>query len=180
MSTRVADDTDQSNSVATMAASLATDIDDPLERVQAIYESTQLGKELTEAVRARTIQSIGEVAPPLLLGLASRAAWASNISSRIPVTQNVVVSNVPGPPFPIYMCGARVSGIYAASVLLFFAGLNVTVLSYMDRLDFGFTTDPDLVDDPWDIADGIPVALAELMEAAELGKPTPVHDPFDV
>jgi WS/DGAT/MGAT family acyltransferase len=180
VSTRVADDTDQTNQVATMAASLATDIDDPLERVQAIYESTQAGKELTEAVRARKIQSIGEVAPPLLLGLASRAAWASNISSRIPVTQNVVVSNVPGPPFPIYMCGARVSGIYAASVLLFFAGLNVTVLSYMDRLDFGFTTDPDLVDDPWDIADGIPAALAELMEAAELGKPTPVHDPFDV
>ena len=180
VSTRVADDVDQTNQVATLAATLATDIDDPLERVKAIYESTQAAKELTEAVRARKIQSIGEVAPPLLIGLASRAAWASNLSSRLPVTQNVVVSNVPGPPIPIYMCGARVSGIYAASVLLFFAGLNITVLSYMDRLDFGLTTDPDLVEDPWDIADGIPTALAELMDAAGLGKPTPVHDPFDV
>ena len=180
VSTRVADDTDQTNQVATMACSLATNVDDPIERVKAIYESTQAGKELTQAVRARKIQSIGEVAPPLLIGLASRAAWASNLSSRLPVTQNVVVSNVPGPPFPIYMCGAKVSGLYAASVLLFFAGLNITVLSYIDRVDFGLTTDPDLVPDSWDIADGIPEALAELMEAAGLGKPTPVHDPFDV
>ena len=71
------------------------------------------------------------------------------------------------------------SGIYAASVLLAFAGLNITLMSYIDRLDFGLTSDPDLLEDPWEIADGIQDALAELMEAAGLGKPTPVHDPFD-
>ena len=92
---------------------------------------------------------------------------------------NVVVSNVPGPPFPIYSCGAKVSGIYAASVLLFYAGLNITLFSYIDRLDFGLTSDPDLLEDPWEIADGLKDALAELMDAAGLGKPTPVHDPFD-
>lgn len=179
VSTRVADDTDQTNRVATMAATLATNIEDPLERLEAIHASTQSAKELTEAVRARSIQSVGEVAPPILIGLASRAAWASNLSDRIPVVANVVVSNVPGPPFPIYTCGARVSGIYAASVLLFYAGLNITLMSYMDRVDFGLTSDPDLLKDPWDIADGIKDALVELMEATGLGKPTPVHDPFD-
>ena len=92
---------------------------------------------------------------------------------------NVVVSNVPGPPFPIYSCGAQVSGIYAASVLLFYAGLNITLFSYMGRLDFGLTSDPDLLEDPWEIADGLKDALAELMDAAGLGKPTLVHDPFD-
>jgi WS/DGAT/MGAT family acyltransferase len=179
VSTRVADDTDQSNKVATMGASLATNVEDPLERLATIYASTQSAKELTEAVRARKIQSVGEVAPPLLLNLASRAAWAANLTDRIPVVANVVVSNVPGPPFPIYSCGAKVSGIYAASVLIFYAGLNITLMSYIDRLDFGLTSDPDLLEDPWEIADGIKDALAELMEAAELGKPTPVHDPFD-
>ncbi len=179
VSTRVADDTDQTNKVATMSASLATDVDDPVERLKAIYASTQSAKELTQAIRARKIQSVGEVAPPLLLGLASRAAWASNITDRVPRVANVVVSNVPGPPFPIYACGARVSGIYAASVLLAFAGLNVTLFSYIDRVDFGLTSDPDLLEDPWGIADGIKDALAELMEALDLGKPTPVHDPFD-
>ena len=180
VSTRIADDADQTNKVATMSATLATNVEDPLERVRLIYESTQSAKELTEAVRARQIQSLGEIAPPLLIGLASRALWATDITSRMPVVANTVVSNVPGPPFPIYMCGAKVSGIYAASVLLAFAGLNVTVLSYVDRLDFGLTTDPDMVEDPWDIADSIQDALVELMDAADLGKPTPVHDPFDV
>jgi diacylglycerol O-acyltransferase / wax synthase len=180
VSTRMADDADQSNQVASMAALLGTDVDDPAERIQTIYRSTQSAKELTEAVRARKIQSVGEVAPPLLIGLASRAAWASNISGRLPVVQNVIVSNIPGPPFPLYMCGARITGLYAASVLVFFAGLNVTVMSYMDRVDFGLTVDPDLVDDQWGIADGIKDALVELMEAADLGKPAPVHDPFDV
>lgn len=179
VSTRLADDHDQTNKVATMSATLATDIDDPIERMQAIYASTQSAKELTEAIRARKIQSVGEVAPPLLLNLASRAVWASNITDRVPRVANVVVSNVPGPPFPIYSCGAKVSGIYAASVLLAFAGLNITLFSYIDRLDFGLTSDPDLLEDPWEIADGIKDALVELMEAAGLGKPTPVHDPFD-
>ena len=76
VSTRLADDNDQTNKVATMAATLATDIDDPLERIRAIHASTQSAKELTEAVRKRRIQSVGEVAPPLLIGLASRAAWS--------------------------------------------------------------------------------------------------------
>jgi diacylglycerol O-acyltransferase / wax synthase len=179
VSTRVADDADQTNKVATMGATLATDVDDPAERLRIIHASTQSAKVLTEAIRARRIQSVGEVAPPLLLGLASRAAWATNITDRVPRVANVVVSNVPGPPFPLYSCGAQVSGIYAASVLLAFAGLNVTLFSYMDRVDFGLTSDPDLLDDPWEIADGIKHALAELMAALDLGKPTPVHDPFD-
>jgi hypothetical protein len=48
----------------------------------------------------------------------------------------------------------------------------------MDRVDFGITADPDLVDDPWEFADGIAAALAELMHAAGLGAPTPVEDAF--
>jgi len=72
-----------------------------------------------------------------------------------------------------------VTGIYAASELLAYMGLNITVLSYMDRVDFGLTSDPDLVSDLWEISDGIPDALAELMEASGIGKPTEVHDSFD-
>ena len=59
-------------------------------------------------------------------------------------------------------------------------GLNFTVMSYEDRVDFGITTDPDLVPDPWAIADCVRAALAELFDALKLGSPTEVHDPFDV
>lgn len=180
VSTRVADDTEQTNQVATMAASLATDVEDPVERLKTIYANTQSAKAMTEAVLARKIQSVGEVAPPLLLNIASRAVWASNVARRMPVAQNVIVSNIPGPPIPLYSAGAKVKGIYAASVLMLNVGLNFTVMSYEDRVDFGITTDPDLVPDPWAIADCVRAALAELFEALKLGSPTEVHDPFDV
>ena len=180
LSTRVADDAEQTNQVANMSASLATDIDDPVERLKTIYANTQSAKAMTEAIRARKIQSVGEVAPPLFFNIASRAVWASNITRRMPVVMNVIVSNVPGPPIPLYSAGAKVRGIYAASVLMFNAGMNFTVMSYEDRLDFGITVDPDLVPDPWAVADALKAALAELFEALKLGSPTEVHDPFDV
>jgi WS/DGAT/MGAT family acyltransferase len=178
VSTKVGDADDRGNQVASMNASLATDVDDPVERVAAIRSGTQSAKAMTEAVRARQIQSVGEVAPPILINVASRALWATNLFSRLPAAMHVTVSNVPGPPFPLYACGARVSGIYAASVLMANMALNVTCLSYIDRIDFGITVDPDIVEDPWAFADGIPRALAELMEGADLGPPTEVQDPF--
>ena len=179
ISTRVGDDRDQTNQVASMMVPIATNVADPVERVRAIYESSQSGKAMTEAVRARRIQSLGEVAPPLLFNVASRAVWAAKLSGRAPAIGNVVISNVPGPPFDLYTGGARVVGIYSASVIIFNLGLNITVMSYGDRVDFGITVDPDLVPDPWDIAEGIGVALAELLRATDLGDPTPVHDAFE-
>ena len=179
LSTRIGGEKEEGNKVAIMSASLATDIDDPVQRLRAIHQSTLSAKELTEAIRAHEIRSVGEVAPPLLVGLASRAAWAAHIERRAPVVQNVLVANVPGPPMPLYLCGAKVTGIYAASELLAYMGLNITVISYVDRVDFGLTSDPDLVSDLWEISDGIPDALAELMEATGLGKPTEIQDSFD-
>jgi hypothetical protein len=72
---------------------------------------------------------------------------------------NVAGSNVPGPP-TLYIAGARVERIYPMSLLLPKSGLNVTVFSYCGQVDFGFTVDPDLVPDPWSLADGIPTASA--------------------
>lgn len=179
VSTRAPGDTGEGNHVAIMSVSLATHIDDPVERLRVIHRSTLSAKELTKAVRAHGIKSIGEVAPPFLVDMASRAAWATDIGRHAPVIQNVVVSNVPGPSTALYICGCQVTGLYAGSVLIANGGLNVTLLSYIDRLDFGVTADADLVDDPWGISDGIPDALAELMDATDLGKPARVLDPFD-
>jgi diacylglycerol O-acyltransferase len=91
---------------------------------------------------------------------------------------NTLVSNVPGPPVPIYASGARVLGIYPCSIILEGMGVNTTVMSYCDRVDFGIHVDPDLVPNPWAIADAVPDALRELMKESNLGEPTPVEDPF--
>ena len=81
---------------------------------------------------------------------------------------------------PLYLAGARLAGIFSASVLLDQMGLNITLFTFGDRVDFGVHVDPDLVADPWAIADAIPAALAELMAVAGLGEPTPVEDAFGI
>ena len=74
------------------------------------------------------------------------------------------------------MAGAKVTGIYSASVVMMKMGVNFTVLSGDGRLDFGITVDPELVPDPWLIADAIHPSLEELMAASGVGPPRPVID----
>ena len=178
VSTRAEGDTTFDNQITNMFVSLATDMEDPVERLQAINRSTTSAKAMTKALGARQIQSLGEVASPLILGTAIRAVYRTQLMAKSPVRVNTLVSNVPGPPVPLYMCGAKVVGIYPSSVILEGMGVNITVFSYLDRIDFGIHVDPDLVPDPWVMADGVTEALTELMLASDLGSPTPVHDPF--
>ena len=100
------------------------------------------------------------------------------IMAKSPVRINTLVSNVPGPQVPLYMCGAKVVGIYPSSVILEGMGVNITVFSYLDRIDFGIHVDPDLVPDPWVMASGVTEALTELMLVSDLGSPTGVDAPF--
>jgi len=178
LSTRAPDDDGADNQIAIMAVSLATNVEDPGDRLMTIHASSQGAKEMTGAVRATEIPSMGTVAPPVVLHTVIEAAVRSGLTSRAPTIMNTLVSNVPGPPFPLYMAGARVTGIFSTSIIVETMGLNVTVFSYMDRIDFGVHVDPDLVPEPWIIARAVPNALAELMAAAGLGEPTPVEDPL--
>ncbi len=178
ISTRSEDDDEMDNKIANMSVSLSTDIDDPVERLLQIHRNSSASKEMTQAMRARRIQSIGETAPPLMLNLAVRAMHQTRAVAAIPTVMNAVVSNVPGPPFPLYFAGAEITGMFPGSVILEAMGLNVTVLSYIDRIDIGLTADPELVPDLWDMADLMPVAMDELMQASGLGPATEVVDAF--
>jgi WS/DGAT/MGAT family acyltransferase len=178
VSTRAEGDTAQDNQITNMFVSLATDVEDAVDRLLAIRTSSRSAKAMTAAVRARQIQSLGEVVSPLIIGTTIRTIYRTGLMTRMPMRINTLVSNVPGPPFPLYMCGAKVTGIFPSSIILEGVGLNVTVFSYEDRIDFGFHVDPDLVPDPWTIAEAVPEALGDLMTASSLGPPKPVEDPF--
>jgi hypothetical protein len=129
-------------------------------------------------MRASPLGSLAETAPPFMIAGLLRLAYESHVLGYIPGMMNTIVSNVPGPPMELYMARARVTGMYSASVLLDQMGINITLYTFGDRVDFGIHVDPDLVEDPWAIADAIPLALAEMMHTAGLGEPTPVEDPF--
>jgi diacylglycerol O-acyltransferase / wax synthase len=169
ISTRELDDKELGNKIANMFVGLPTEIEDPVERLQTIHANTMSAKEMTKAVRAKRIQAIAETAPPALINLAFRTMFSAQLDSRMRMSANALVSNVPGPPVPLYSKGARVRAIYPFGPLMLGLGLNITVMSYLDSVDFGLQVDPELVPDPWQITAHIPDALQELTKAAGSG-----------
>jgi len=97
--------------------------------------------------------------------LAARMYTRNNLARFAPPASNVVISNVPGPDFPLYIAGGLVEAIYPMGPLLMGMSLNITVFSYRGHVDFGFMACPTAVPDPFLIADRVEPALAAL-EAA--------------
>jgi hypothetical protein len=83
--------------------------------------------------------------------------------TRPPV--NLVISNVPGPRNPLFLAGAQLQANYPVSVVVDGLGLNITVMSYRDHLDFGIVADREQVDDVWSMMEGLRAALTELERA---------------
>jgi WS/DGAT/MGAT family acyltransferase len=155
------------NRVSAMFVHLRTDVVDVGDRLRAIARTTRGAKEDHNAIGAKFLQNWAEHAAPTTFALATRLYSRLNIADRHPPIYNVVVSNVPGPDFPLYLDGARLVATYPMGPVMEGAGLNVTVLSYLDNVDFGFLAGAELVPDVWDLADHIDDAMAELLAAAE-------------
>ncbi len=166
------DDGEGSNRVSALFTSLATQLDDPIERLEAIRTTTKGAKEEHNAVGASMLQDWAEFAGPNLFNLASRLYSGMNLAGSHRPVHNMIVSNVPGPPFPLYFAGAEAVACYPMGPVMEGCGLNVTVFSYIDSIDIGFMVDKELIPDVWTMADAVEPALAELAAAAGMTKPT--------
>ena len=162
----------QGNKVSAMFTSLATDIDDVGERLAAISASTMGAKEDHNAIGARTLTDWAEWAAPRTFGLAARLYSSMGLANSHRPIHNLVISNVPGPPFPLYLAGAEMVAAYPMGPIMDGAGLNITVMSYRDSVDIGFLADADLVGDIWDLAAAVQPAFEELKQLAGVVDPT--------
>ncbi len=134
VSIRPAGGASSGNAISTMLATLATDIEDPVERLKAIHESTSRGKQqLQKMTRSEIMNYTVLVMAPFSVG------QLVGIGTRGRPMFNTVVSNVPGPKKPLYFNGARLEELYPVSLLFSGQALNITVTSYVDKLDFAFT-----------------------------------------
>ena len=86
---------------------------------------------------------------------------------------NLMISNVPGPSAPVYLAGARQRAQFPISGVKDGIGLNITVFSYQDSLEFGIVVDREQVDDPWPIFDALRAGLRELRDLANVPLRTP-------
>ena len=150
------------NRILLMTAPLHTEIEDPTRRLHATHESLIEMKERHRALPAELLQDANQFIPPALFSRAARLTFSLGASRASRPAWNLVISNVPGPQFPLYLAGARLEAHHPISVITDGMGLNITVMSYCGHLDFGIVADREQMPDVWSLMSWLTDALEEL------------------
>jgi WS/DGAT/MGAT family acyltransferase len=147
------------NRVAAMMAPLPVGEPDPVARLTQIAGEMQHLKDGGQAVGAQRLTELSGFAPPTIMSQASRLAARQRFF-------NLVVTNVPGPQFPLYLLGSEMIDLFPMVPLAPNQGLGVAIMSYNGRINFGLVGDYDLMYDLDELADDFGHALGELADAA--------------
>lgn len=151
------------NQVAAMTVRLGTEVEDSLERLQYVHDAAQSSKEMTNAIGAKLMTDFSQFIPSTTAALATRLytefAMAENVSQAF----NCVVTNVPGPQFPLYMAGARLVTQYGLGPIFDGMGVIFPVFSYGGQITVSFNSCRKVVPDPDAFAGYIQETFDELI-----------------
>ncbi|WP_406674489.1 wax ester/triacylglycerol synthase family O-acyltransferase [Nonomuraea sp. N2-4H] len=151
------------NQISAMMAPVPTNVPDPLERLRVMGAVMSRAKRRFALAPATWPSELCSLLPAPVTSLATPAVFRLAGMAFPPV--NLIVSNVPGPQFPLYLCGGRVLSYYPLSVLSDVSGgLTITCFSYDGMLDFGIVACPERVDDVWSLLAHLRTALDELSD----------------
>ena len=156
---------DGANKVSALFAKLGTDVEDPLERLDDLSSANRHAKEHHNAISADSLQDWAEFAAPRTFGLAVRAYAGLRLAERHPVVHNLVISNVPGPPIPLYFTGAKIEALYPLGPVFHGAGVNITVASNHGHMHVGIIACRESMPDVDDLVRRFPVELDRLSSA---------------
>lgn len=155
------------NQLGGVLVSLATDVDDPAERLHRVNAATSQAKELQAGVTGLLMTDWAEFATPLIANRAFRLIARTRLRERMPPLWNVSISNIPGPDFPLYLNGAQVLSMYPVGPVMDGNALNITVVSYLGTVWVGLIADRDHVPDVQDLAAAVPDAMRGLLRSVE-------------
>jgi diacylglycerol O-acyltransferase / wax synthase len=155
-------DTTADNQASMSLVNLGTHIADPRKRLAHIKAATAAMKATMGSVKSILPTDFPSLGVPWLIEAATALYGKAKVADRIPQVANVVISNVPGPPVPLYMAGAKMMTNYPTSIIVHGMGLNITVQSYDRSLDFGLMADAAAMPDVRELADAISIAFDDL------------------
>ena len=150
------------NQLTLMRGPLPVYVDDPVARLAVVRAAMNGLKESKQALGAATIAAMNDLAPPAVLAQASRLQFSTRLF-------NLLVTNIPGPQFPLYVLGRPLHDMFPLAFLPKNHALAVAIMSYEGRIEYGLLGDYDVLPDIGVIADGIDSGLAELVAAAKSG-----------
>ncbi|MEV0383634.1 wax ester/triacylglycerol synthase family O-acyltransferase [Nonomuraea sp. NPDC050643] len=151
------------NQISAMVTPMPTNVPDPKERLRAVANAMSRAKRRFALAPATWLSELCSLLPAPVTSLATPAIFRLAGVAFPPI--NLIISNVPGPQFPLYLCGGRVLSYYPLSVLTDMSGgVNITCFSYDGMLDFGIVACPDRMDDVWGLLRHLRTALDELLD----------------
>ncbi|MFV0259561.1 MAG: wax ester/triacylglycerol synthase family O-acyltransferase [Acidimicrobiales bacterium] len=162
------------NRVSSLVAPLPTHLEDPAERLKFAHEAMDEAKESFQLIPADALQDFSQFSPPAVFTQAAGLMTRLRMGDRMATPVNLIISNVPGPRHALYLGPAKLVHYYPVSAIGEGQGLNITVQSYEDKLDFGVVGDRTLVPDVWDLVD---MMIDELDDLVALVAPSDETDP---
>lgn len=165
VSLREPGNTDTTNQISALLCSLATDIADPLQRLQAIAEASAQAKQGLGKLKNAAPSEVTVLGAPVWIQDMNNFASRARLADSLPPSANLVISNIRGPHEPLYLAGARMLTLYPVSIPAHGLALNITVQSYCESLDFGLTACRRSVPELGRLADYMAQSLVELDKA---------------
>jgi hypothetical protein len=156
------------NRIVVMRGPLPVYVADPINRLRFVSQAMDGLKESKQALGAEVIAGAQSFAPPTILAQASRL----NFSTRL---FNLIVTNVPGPQFPLYVLGRRLVDLFPIAFLPKDHALAVAIMSYDGGIDFGLLGDYDAMPDLDTLGEFVEASLAELVTAASARTSSPAR-----
>lgn len=156
------------NIVATMTVQVRSDIADPMERLQAVHEGTRQAKEYSNAIGAKAMTDYTQFIPSMLTAQAARLSSRWGLANRMSPQFNCVITNVPGPPIPLYNTGAKMVASYGTGPVQDGLGLFHVIGSYCGQFTVSATSDREMMPDPAFYKQCLQDSFDELVAAADV------------